>query len=321
MAEPACSQPQDWPAIEAAAKREGVVSIYNTGVGLHRDVAGAFTARTGIKVEFLDMRASELRERVRIEQASNRFLADLCLNGSTGSIIMDRMGQFDPHGDLPNAANALPGMESNGTRVSIFINVFGFMINTRLVPPEKTPKGFRDLLDPFFKDKILADDPRAAGEGYATFATTYEFLGREFQLALAKQNLSFTRNLLEGGTRVARGEYAVYYPQKFPDYQLLKQLPVKFVWPVEGAPYQVFMLAMLKKAPHPNAARLLLNFFLSEEAQLLYAKSGRGVTVKGVAEKAPPEIREALQAKLLATTDPDREAEFFKLATEIYGPA
>ena len=41
----------------------------------------------------------------------------------------------------------------------------------------------------------------------------------------------------------------------------------------------------------------------------------------GVAEKAPADIREALQAKLLATTDPDREAEFFKLATEIYGPA
>lgn len=313
------AQTQDWAAIERAAKQEGTVSIYNTGVGLHRDVAAAFTARTGIKVEFLDMRASELRERVRIEQASGRYLADLCLNGSTGSIIMDRLGQFDQHSFLPNAANALPGMETNGTRVSIFINVFGFMINTRLVPPDRQPKGFRDLLDPFFKDRILADDPRAAGEGYAAFATTYEHLGRDFQLALAKQNLSFTRNLLEGGTRVARGEYAVYYPQKFPDYQLLKQLPVKFVWPVEGAPYQIFMLAMLKRAPHPNAARLLLNFFLDEEAQLLYAKSGRGVTVKGVAGRAPPDIREALQAKLLATTDPDREAEFFRLASEIYG--
>ena len=94
---------------------------------------------------------------------------------------------------------------------------------------------------------------------------------------------------------------------------------MKFVWPVEGAPYQIFMLAMLKRAPHPNAARLLLNFFLDEEAQLLYAKSGRGVTVKGVAGRAPPDIREALQAKLLATTDPDRESEFFRLASEIYG--
>ena len=315
------AQSPDWIAIERAARREGTVTIYNTGVGLHRDVAAAFTARHGIKVDFLDMRASELRERVRIEQSAGRFLSDLCLNGSTGAIIMDRAGHFEPHGGLPNEANALPGMEGNGARMSIFDNIFGFMINTRLVPPEREPKGFRDLLDPFFRGKILADDPRAAGEGYATFATTHEFLGRDFQLALARQNLSFTRNLLEGGTRVARGEYAVYFPQKFPDYVWLKQLPVKFVWPVEGSPYQVFMLAMLKRAPRPNAARLLLNFFLDPEAQLLYARSGRGVTVKGVLDNAPPDMRAALGAKLLATTDPDREEEFFRLATEIYGPA
>ena len=315
------AQTADWAAVERAAKREGAVAIYNTGVGLHRDVAQAFTARYGIKVDFLDMRASELRERVRIEQAAGRHLADLCLNGSTGAIIMDRLGQFEPHGGLPNEANALPEMAGNGTRISIFVNLFGFMINTRIVTPDVEPKGYRDLLNPFFKGKILADDPRAAGEGYATFATTYEHLGRDFQLALQKQNLSFSRNLLEGGTRVARGEYAVYFPQKFPDYVLLKQLPVKFVWPVEGSPWQVFMLAMLKRAPHPNAARLLLNFFLDPEAQLLYARSGRGVTVKGVLEKAPPEMRVALGAKRLATADPDREEEFFRLATEIYGPA
>lgn len=316
---PSFAQSNDWSAIERAAKQEGSVTIYNTGVGLHRDVAAAFTARYGVRVNFLDMRASELRERVRIEQTSGRFLADLCLNGSTGAIVMDRAGRFDPHGGLPNERHLLPDFENNGTRIPIFVNLFGFLINTRLVPAEREPKAYRDLLDPFFHGKILADDPRAAGEGYATFATTYEKLGRPFQEALAKQNLTFTRNLLEGGMRVSRGEYAVYFPQKYPDYLLLKQLPVKFVWPQEGSPYQVFMLAMLKRAPHPNAARLLLNFFLDEEAQLLYARSGRGVTVRGVLEKAPAEIRSALGAKLLGTTDPDRENEFFALGKQIYG--
>ncbi len=81
------------------------------------------------------------------------------------------------------------------------------------------------------------------------------------------------------------------------------------------------MLARLKQAPHPNAARLLLNFFLDPQAQLLYARSGRGVAVKGILEQAPADIRSALGAKLLGTTDPDREAEFFKFASEIYGPA
>ncbi len=58
----------DWDAVAAAAAKEGVVVVYNTGLGLRRDIAKAFTARHGINVEFLDMRASELRERVRIER-------------------------------------------------------------------------------------------------------------------------------------------------------------------------------------------------------------------------------------------------------------
>lgn len=311
----------DWDMVIAAAKREGVAIIYNTGLGLHRDIAAAFTARYGIKVEFLDMRASELRERVRIEQSSGRFLADLCLNGVTGAVAMDKAGHFAPHGGLPNEAGVIEEFRGNGSRVNIFQNLFGFMINTRLVPPEREPKGYRDLLDPFFRDRILADDPRAAGEGFATFAVTADSLGVDYQRALAKQNPSFTRNLLEGGMRVARGEAAVYFPQKFPDYLLLRQLPVKFIWPVEGCVYATFALAMLRQPPHPNAARLLLNFFLDPEAQLIYARTGRGVTVKGVLDNAPPDIRAALSARRLGTVNPDRETEFLKLATGIYGPA
>ncbi len=317
----ASAQTSDWNAIVAAAKSEGVVTVYNTGLGLHRDVAAAFTARYGVKVEFLDMRASELRERVRIEQSARRYLADLCLNGSTGAIAMDRAGQFMPHGALPNAPGVIEEFRGNGTRISIFQNLFGYMINTGLVPPDREPKSYRDLLDPFFRDRILADDPRAPGEGFATFAVTAERLGIDYQRLLARQNLTFTRNLLEGGMRVARGEYAVYFPQKYPDYLLLKSLPVKFVWPTEGAVYQTFMLAMLRNAPHANAARLLLNFFLDPEAQLIYARTGRGVTVNGVLNRAPADIAAALSVKRLGTADADREYEFLRLAKEIYGPA
>jgi iron(III) transport system substrate-binding protein len=315
------AQTSDWNAVVAAAKAEGVVTVYNTGLGLHRDVAAAFTARHGIKVEFLDMRASELRERVRIEQSARRYLADLCLNGSTGAIAMDRAGQFTPHGPLPNTPGVIEAFRGNGTRVSIFQNLFGYMINTTLVPPDREPRSYRDLLDPFFRNRILADDPRASGEGFATFAVTAERLGIEYQRALAAQNPTFTRNLLEGGMRVARGEYAVYFPQKYPDYLLLKSLPVKFVWPSEGAVYQTFMLAMLRNAPHPNAARLLLNFFLDPEAQLIYARTGRGVTVNGVLNRAPADIAAALSVARLGTADADREYEFLRLAKVVYGPA
>ena len=75
---------------------------------------------------------------------------------------------------------------------------------------------------------------------------------------------------------------------------------------------------MLKNAPNPNAARLLMDFFLSEEAQLVYANTGHGVTVKGIVEKATEEMRKLAGAKLLGTTDYRRQNDMLALAKEIY---
>ena len=61
---------------------------------------------------------------------------------------------------------------------------------------------------------------------------------------------------------------------------------MRFVAPEEGCPYVRFDLTMLKGAPHPNAARLLMNFYLSDEAQEIFARGGY-TTVNG---KPMPEV-------------------------------
>jgi iron(III) transport system substrate-binding protein len=95
-------------------------------------------------------------------------------------------------------------------------------------------------------------------------------------------------------------------------------LPVKLVIPVEGAPYIRFDLAVLKNAPHPNAARLLIEYYLSPEAQLVYANAGLIPVIKGVAEKADPDLRALAGAKLLGTSDPNTQDAMLDLAKQIY---
>ena len=73
--------------------------------------------------------------------------------------------------------------------------------------------------------------------------------------------------------------------------------------------------------PHPNAARLLLSFFLDPEAQTLYGHTGRCITPSGVLENEQPELAAPLGAKRLGTLDPAREEKFIKLPIEIYGRA
>ena len=85
VASSARAQDADWDKVVDAAKKEGKVVVYTAAIGspFHKKVFNAFEAKYGIKVELLEARASEVRERVRVEQAAGRFLGDLHHNGST----------------------------------------------------------------------------------------------------------------------------------------------------------------------------------------------------------------------------------------------
>ena len=65
----------DWNKIVDAARKEGHVVLYSAFVGIsaHQDLKKDFQAKYGITVDILEARASEVRERIRIEQAAGRF--------------------------------------------------------------------------------------------------------------------------------------------------------------------------------------------------------------------------------------------------------
>ena len=184
----------------------------------------------------------------------------------------------------------------------VYVIHFGILANIDLVKPADEPKSWHDLLDPKWKGKILSDDMRALGSGSALFTATHEKLGREFHTRLAAQQLEFTRDVRGSQRRIVRGEYPFFIPFNVADILTLKGLPVKFIVPKEGAVYVVFDCAILKGAPHPNAARLLLDFMLSDEVQLIYASSGYGMTAGGLEGKLSAEMRQLSSLKLLGTS-------------------
>jgi iron(III) transport system substrate-binding protein len=98
----------------------------------------------------------------------------------------------------------------------------------------------------------------------------------------------------------------------------LKGLPVKLIVPAEGCPYVRFDGAIFKGAPHPNAARLLVDFLLGDEVQLIYANLGFVTVVGGLDARIAPEARAFTQVKLLGTTDSKLQEEMLKTAKQIY---
>ena len=312
----------DWDKVVAAAKKEGQVVLYTgiTGGQQHPEIAKLFEKRYGIKVEIWDGAGSEAMTRIRTEVTTNRNLGDVSLIGSTGNVPMARQDLLLPHGDLPNLSKQMTfQVDLPDIEVPVFVNPYGLAVNTDMVPPEREPKSWLDLLDPYWQGKILAYRFTAAGSGASWFSVMLEKFGKEFHEKFAKQHITFSNTVRENPRRVARGEFAMCVPFTLTDIKALEGLPVKGVIPKEGIVYTPFTIAQIKGSPHPNAARLMLNFFLEPEAQAVYARDGYPVALAGLKADTPEKLRPIVEAKLLGRQAVDgHEDDRMRLAAQIY---
>lgn len=321
FAVPASAQDASWDSVVAAAKKEGKVVIYSMALGApyYLAVLKSFEEKYGIKVQSLDLRASELAERVRTEQAAGRFLGDVEIITTTMIEEQRKTGDYLQNvGAVPNAQNLRPPFKASDISVPAYVQPMGILINTRLVKPEDEPKSWNDLNNPKWQGRILSDDMRPLGSGNTMFAILQKNMGAAFNEQLAQQKPVFSRDMRNDARRVARGEFPIYVPQVFAFASDLRGLPVKVVIPEEGAPYAQMEFALLRNASHPNAARLFVNHFLDQDSQLLYANGWMLPVVKGVAEKANQEAKPFADAKLIGPALLEERPAMMELAKKLY---
>jgi len=142
-------------------------------------------------------------------------------------------------------------------------------------------KSYKDLLDPKYKGKIVADDARFAGPGQATFTFFYLHpdLGPNFIRALAKQEITVLRDYGQEIDSVAKGRHLVLIGVSDIDAEARKEkgIPIDIINPrtlKEASDVSPGSggVSMFSKAPNPNAAKVYLNWLLSKDGQTGFAR-------------------------------------------------
>ena len=267
------------PALIAAAKKEGTVTWYTTLIinQLGRPLVAAFQKKYGIKVDIIRLNTSDMILRVANEHKAGRMQADV-MDGTSTIEPLKRQGMMAKY--MPASAGRLPAKykdkDENWVAVNIYVHTPAY--NTELVPKDKVPKKWADLLDPMWKGKLTwsSQETSSSAPGFVGLILTEmgEAKGMEYLKKLQGQNVAnvkfSARRVLD---RVMAGEYAIAL-QTFNHHSVIsagKGAPVKWV-PMDLSMVVLSVAGVTKLAPHPNAARLLVDFMVSEEGQKLFQK-------------------------------------------------
>lgn len=285
---------KEWDQLVAAAKQEGKVVVNFTGAGASwRKIGEAFEAAfPGITAEVTTFGSSRLwTPRVVQEWQAGIVNWDIT-QIQTDDIVQTLMpaGMIAPtRADLirPDVLddNAWHRGYEFGWVDAEKKHGFGFgwrglnafYINRDLVKPGEI-KSARDLLDPKWKGKMIFGDPRIYGGTFYPAAAIKANLGEDVVKRLfTEQEPTYSRDFRQITEQLIRGRFAVatgvtgasleeFRAAGLADKVHVLDLPDAFL-PV------ITPIWKMNKAPHPNAAKLFLNWFFTKEGQISYTQS------------------------------------------------
>lgn len=275
------------------AKKEGSLIWYtSTNVEDITRIFAAFAKRYPfIKSEYSNAGSARLYNRILNESRAGKIFFDLVAVRGVETHQLINGGFLQPYQTPESTAYPAGFKDARGYWVDYFdsYNVIGY--NTKLVAKDQAPKSWDDLLDPKWKGKIALDD-----EMFSWYAAMLVAWGRErvqrYMRALGKQEIQ----LRSGQTLIAQlmgaGEFHLGMVLAHRIERMKKQgAPVEWVTTLDPITVSLHPIALAAKAPHPNAAKLFIDYLLSKEGQQLVLTIGR--------TPARPGIDTEMQAKNL----------------------
>jgi iron(III) transport system substrate-binding protein len=302
-----------------AAKREGELVYYaSMNLAEANSLIGAFEKRYPfIKVRLNRMGSEKLLTRVLTEARAKKFFADVIQTVEFSMHVFQRSGILARY--LAQADAFYPKeFKAEGFWTTVYYNAYVTGYNSRLVPAATLPRSYDDLLDRKWRGGLMMEGTKADW-----FAGMLQIMGQErgvqYMRALAKQQPSPREGHELLAQLVAAGEGLFDVNIPVASVERMKERGAPIDWTALG-PVPAIMVGagLAAHAPHPNAAKLFLEFVLSRDGQKLMQTPGRHVARRDIPNDHSARLKD-LQIVPVNPALAERLDEYAKQLRTIFG--
>lgn len=302
-----------------AAKKEGAVVLYTTmDIQNSKPLLDAFLAKYPfIKGDLVRLGGTAMVSRIITEAQAGSSRFDLAVGISPSYMPMRERNLIAPYKspEFPNLYDDTH--DAQGYWSTVYLNTLVLGYNTKVIGKNDLPKSYDDLLKPQFKQKFIIDI-----ENHDVFVALSQEWGQEKAIAyfkgIAKQEPVFLRGNTNRANMVSVGERSLtfVYAQVI---ERMKQTGAPVDWiPLEPVAVEVNPAMISAKAPHPNAARLFVDYLLSKDGQE-FLKTFRRIGPRKDVKPDPPKLFEGFRRRVIAPENYKNLRELTKIHNDALG--
>jgi iron(III) transport system substrate-binding protein len=300
-------------ALITAAKTEGKITLYpQLDASIAQAVQAAFQKDySGITLELvLAPPAPPAISLADLDKGAAR--ADVVLfNDASLKQVTDRnaLGKYVP---LNSEWISSDLRDKDGLYIESVPAILSVAYNTSVAPKDQAPKAIKDVADPRWKGKLGLPDPRANSDIIDNLLALEKAYGEPFVRQLAAQQLRFYDSATSARDALESGEITIIPLNSIAGVQARKVAGKQVDWvrTADASYFSTFkFMGMAANAPHPNAAKLFEDWFLSPAGMQAQADAGSIPLKPGVRLADPDQSTESKKlVRVVPASDTERKA-------------
>lgn len=291
----------------AKAEQEGAVVVYAT------DPEDAMTAELAefhalfpkIKTNYMRLQAGALYAKLNTERRAGAYLVDDMQISDMGFVLdFQKRGGYTQY-ISPEMAAYKDGYKSDpqGYWTWGAVTMAGIAYNPKVVSADQAPKSWKDLTDPKWKGDVSVKVSNS-GLQHETWYELRRIYGDTYWDEFAPQKPRAFDSYVQQYDRAVNGQDKIIATAQYSGFLQFaaKGAPIAFIYPDDGLPAGPEVWGVVSNAPHPEAAKLFMDWFLSVKGQ---TANGKALFLNSVRADVPPPPggRNANDFKLLFPAD------------------